>query len=134
MYDINCINITHSFLRPGKFVILPSSSNCLWILLSCLISLKPQKSGEIKSYNSFILSRKCSSWHMEDQAELTKVEVWIGYKIDMSKKNVIFLLFWQMFPRIITFQVTGDASRNLSLFFRVGIFKCTRFLFLMVYK
>lgn len=54
MYDINCINVTHSFHRPAKFVILPTSSNCFWILLSCLISLKPQKSGEMKSYNSLI--------------------------------------------------------------------------------
>lgn len=53
MYDINCVNVTHSFHRLDQSVLLPTTQIAL-VVLSYLISPKSRKSGEMKSYNSFI--------------------------------------------------------------------------------
>ena len=126
------VSVYNSFHRTGEFVIFPTSSNCLWVLLSCLISLKSQKSGGNKVLEFIHLSRKYNLRHMEDQADFIKVEGWTSNKTNISKRNAIFLLFWQLFLCTIKLQMISDASRNISLFFRVGIFRCTSFLFLMV--
>lgn len=109
------VSVYNSFHRTGEFVIFPTSSNCLWVLLSYLISLKSQKSGRNKVLEFIHLSRKYNPKLMEDQ-DFMKVEGWTSNKTNISKTNAIFVLFWQLFLRIIKLQMTSDASKNISIY------------------
>lgn len=133
MYDIDCINVPFisqdwEICNLANLLKLPVSTT----ILSHFSEVSKEWGNKV--LECIHLSRKCSPWHMEDQADFIKVEGWTGNKTDISKRNVIFLLFWQLFLCIIKPQMTGDASRNISLFFTAGISKCTRSLFLTVYK
>lgn len=85
VYDINCINVLlisqdWEICNLANLLTLPVGSATLSYFS------KSQKSREVVL--EFIhSSKKCSPWHMEDQADFIKAEVWIGNKTDISKKK-----------------------------------------------